>query len=198
MGHYEIDVQKTNVDFIVAPAHKGLYGLQGCAFAVINSTVVLDTLTEGGNGINSLLPEMPDFAPERYEVGTLPLPCIIGLHEGIKFVNSRSINELKSHEDELFCQLRDELLNIGGITVYCPDAPGSTLSFNVDGVSFATVCAAIDEANVCVRGGFHCSALAHRSLGTEKIGTVRVSFGAFNTIRDVEQLIRSINGIAKF
>lgn len=192
-GHLEIDMQKMNIDFLSAPGHKGLYGVQGSAFIAINNQILLDTIIEGGNGINSLEYDVGDSVPERYEVGTLPLPAIVGLHEGIKFINKYTTNAIHYHEKELFCHLRDGLLNINGVNVLATDFAGSTLSFTTSNLSVERVCAFLDEANIFVRGGFHCTALAHRSLKTEKTGTVRVSFGIFNTKNDIDKLLSIID-----
>lgn len=193
IGHYNIDMQKMNINFLSAPAHKGLYGVQGAGFVAINSAEILDTLIEGGNGVDSLLPQMSDLAPERYEVGTLPLPAIVGLYEGAKFVKSIGIDAIRDHERELFRYLRDGLLEIGGSTVHLPKFEGNTLSFNTNNHSAEAVCRALDDANICVRGGFHCTALAHKALKTDNTGTVRVSFGIFNRKSDIDKLLSAIN-----
>ena len=133
IGHYNIDIQKSNISYLSAPGHKGLLGPQGSAFVVFNSTTLLEPLIEGGNGIYSLESKMPDFLPERHEVGTLPLPSIVGLCEGIKSVKSHGIDTIFSHERELFVYLRNNLLNISKVNVYCPDFYGNTLSFDLHG-----------------------------------------------------------------
>lgn len=195
IGHYNIDMQKMNIDFLSAPGHKGLYGVQGSAFMAINSDIILDTLIEGGNGIHSLIPDMPEFTPERYEVGTLSLPAIAGLHEGIKEVQSRGIDAIAEYERSLYCQLRNGLQNIKHITVYMPNCEGNTLLFNINDLAPERVGAYLDEQNIYVRTGFHCSALAHASLGTQDTGAVRVSFGIFNTQNDVDKLLSAIHKI---
>ena len=195
IGHYEIDVQRMNISYLASPGHKGLYGPQGSAFIVFNSQILLEPLIEGGNGIYSLESTMPDFLPERHEVGTLPLPSIVGLSEGIKEINSRKISEIAAHEQELFVHLRNGLLNIDGITVYAPTFEGNTLSFNHQNLSAERICALLDQDNICVRAGFHCSALGHTSLGTRESGTVRVSFGIYNTKKDVDKLLSIISKI---
>lgn len=193
IGHYNIDMQKMNINFLSAPAHKGLYGVQGAGFVAINSAEILDTLIEGGNGVDSLLPQMSDLSPERYEVGTLPLPAIVGLYEGAKFVKSIGVDAIRDHECELFRYLRDGLLEIGGSTVHLPEFEGNTLSFNTNNHSAEAVCRALDDANICVRGGFHCTALAHKALKTDNTGTVRVSFCIFNRKSDIDKLLSAIN-----
>ena len=198
IGHYNIDIQNNNIDFLVAPAHKGLYGIQGAGFVVINSKKELETLIEGGNGINSLETTMPIFLPERHESGTLPLPSIVGLCEGIKEIKKRSIDEIATHERELFRLFRDGLLNISGINVYANDFEGSTLSFNHEKLSAERLSSILDEQNICLRAGFHCSALAHASLQTLETGTVRASFGIFNKKSDIDKLLLAVNNICKF
>lgn len=197
IGHYNIDMQKMNINYLSAPAHKGLYGIQGCGFVAINSSNALKTLIEGGNGIHSLETSMPDFLPERHEVGTLPLPSIVGLFEGIKEVKSRNLEEIGAHERELFRFLRDGLLNINKTNVYAQNFEGSTLSFNVNNLSAERVCSLLDDDNIYLRGGFHCAALAHSSLNTTETGTVRASFGMFNTKNDIDKLLFAINKITK-
>ena len=193
IGHYNIDMQKSNINYISAPGHKGLYGPQGSAFVAINSNHILEPLIEGGNGIYSLDTTMPDFLPERHEVGTLPLPSIVGLCEGIKEVKSRGIDEISAHERELFVYLRERLLNINAVTVYAPEYMGNTLSFNIKHIPPERVCDLLDEGNICVRAGFHCSSLGHTSLGTKDSGTVRASFGIYNTKNDIDRLVSVIN-----
>ena len=184
-----------NINYLSAPGHKGLYGPQGSAFVVINSQNLLEPLIEGGNGIYSLDATMPDFLPERHEVGTLPLPSIVGLCEGVKEIKTRGIENISSHEKELFTHLCDNLLNIKGITVYAPEYKGNTLSFNIENISPERVGALLDEENICIRTGFHCSALGHTSLRTKEMGTVRVSFGIYNTKNDIDKLLSVINKI---
>lgn len=195
IGHSSIDMQKMNVDLLSAPGHKGLYGPQGSAFVAIRGACTLSTLVEGGNGIYSLTPDMPDFAPERYEVGTLPLPSIVGLHEGIKFIANVGIEAIAEREKELFRLLRDGLMNIHGATVYAPQCEGNTLSFNLASTMPERICTLLDAENICVRGGFHCSALGHTSLGTKETGTVRASFGIYNTKNDIDRLLSVVSKI---
>ncbi len=196
IGHAPIDMKKMNIDFLVAPSHKGLYGPQGCGFVVFNSKEILDTLVEGGSGINSLDGEMPMDIPDRFEAGTLPLPAIVGLCEGIREVKSLGIDTISSHERGLFRLLRDGLMTIRGATVHMPEYEGNTLLFNIGDIPCTELGALLDARGICVRSGFHCAALAHRSLGTEKRGAVRASFGIFNSRRDVERLLTACREIS--
>ena len=195
VGHCNIDVQKMNVDMLIAPSHKGLYGIMGGGFVTVSPHLTLETLVEGGNGIRSLESAMPDLAPERYEAGTLPLPAIVGLCEGIKSVRKIGIGAIREHENELFRCLRDGLMNIKGVTVHVPQFEGSTLLFNVENHSCEEICSILDDNGICVRAGFHCAALAHKALNTQRVGGVRASFGIFNTKNDIDKLLTVVNNI---
>ncbi len=193
MGHLPIDMQKMNIDFLASPGHKGLYGLQGSAFVAINSEMPLQTLVEGGNGINSIDALMGDAIPERHEAGTLPLPSIVGLLEGVRFIKAQSVDGILEHERELFRHAREGLLNVSGVKIYAPDFKGSTMLFNVDRLSPQRVSAFLDENGICVRSGLHCAPLAHKALGTLQTGGIRLSFGYFNTKHDIDKLLATLN-----
>ena len=72
---------------------------------------------------------------------------------------------------------------------------GSVLLFNIDGKSADSVGDALNSAGICVRSGYHCAALAHKTLATPPGGAVRVSFGIYNTTSDVDALIDALHTI---
>jgi selenocysteine lyase/cysteine desulfurase len=53
-----------------------------------------------------------------------------------------------------------------------------------------------DRFGLLTRAGLHCAPRAHRTFGTDVLGgTVRVSFGAFNTIDDVDAVCDALGSI---
>ena len=196
-GHMDISVDRSGVSALCLPSHKGLYGPQGCGMVILGKGVRLSTLAEGGNGVDSLDGKMPDFSPERYEAGTLPTPAIAGLCEGIKFVSSVGAEVCAEHDTELFRYTKDKLLNIAGVRIYLPEREGSTLLFNIEGLSSERVSEKLSKEGICVRGGYHCTALGHKTLGTTNGGGVRVSFGLFNDKQDIDRLAEAVERIIK-
>ena len=194
-GHLPIDMEGMCIDALCAPAHKGLYGIQGAGFLALSERVTLDTLVEGGNGLSSLMGEMSDDVPERYEAGTLPTPSIVGLGEGLKVVSRLGLEAIAEHEKSLFRYARDRLSAISDITVHMPQYEGSVLLFSHKNIQSEKLAALLGEAGICVRGGFHCSALGHKTLGTYDSGAVRASFGVFNTSRDIDCLVEALKDI---
>ena len=135
---------------------------------------------------------MPEEAPERYEAGTLPTPAIAGLCEGIRFVRERGVEEIGAHAREMNRYLQERLLEMPKITVYTPHHVGSVLLFNVDGMSSDDVGDALNRRGICVRTGYHCSALGHATLGTKVGGAVRVSTGYATTQKQMDALLRAV------
>ncbi len=193
-GHIRLDMKHANVDILCLPAHKGLFGLQGCGAMILGeSCPPLATLTEGGNGMSSLEDTMPELPPERYEAGTLSTPSIVALSEGIDFLNSLPPKDVNRHEVILFNRLANALTSPRvKAQVYMPDCPGSVLLFNIPNREPDEIGHALSKSGICVRTGFHCSALGHRALGTEATGAVRASFGYFNKPEDVDRLYKTL------
>ncbi len=185
-GHLPIDVSKMGIDLLCVPGHKGLYGPQGCGMIVAGSDrfVAGETLIEGGSGMHSLDAYMPDVLPERYEAGTLPTPCVAGLREGIRFVKQIGTDAVHTAESALWKTAVERLSEMSEVCLY-DGTPGSVLLFNISGMLAVDVGTALDRQGICVRSGYHCAPMAHRTLGTEQQGGVRASFGIFNTEKDV-------------
>jgi len=198
-GAVDIDMTKMNIDFLAAPGHKGLMGPTGTGVLCINSDIYLKTLFEGGTGSESKLIMQPSFLPDRFESGTLNVVGIAGLYKGIEFV-SKNRKEIFEKEHFLSERLAENLSVVKGVELkgYDPKRPRcGVISFTVDGVDTLSVSSMLNmDYKIAVRAGFHCSYTAHCTIGTEKTGTVRASFGPFNTMDDVDKISLAVEEIA--
>ena len=195
-GHTELDMERMNIDILCAPGHKGLMGIQGCGFMALRDNMpLLETVIEGGSGVNSLEPQMPDQNPEHLEAGTLPTPAIAALGEGIKFVRLVGTDEISRRTAHL-CKLAiDALCSLPRVMIYAPKYQESTVLFSVTGESSDKISSLLDGRGICTRSGFHCCPLGHKALGTPQDGAVRISFGYFNEPSDVDRLWRAMKEI---
>jgi cysteine desulfurase/selenocysteine lyase len=199
-GCVPIDVQALGVDLLACPGHKGLYGPQGTGFLYIAPHVNLQPILFGGTGSRSDLEDMPDFAPDRYEPGTLNTPGIAGLGAGVDFLLERGVEQVRAHELALLRQLMDGLATIDGLIIHGPRDPArktGVVLFTLDGVDPAEIGDRLDqEFGIAVRVGLHCAPQAHRTLGTFPIGGVRMSPGYFNTAEEIAQTVEAVSRIA--
>lgn len=196
-GHLPISMETMQIDALCLPGHKGLMGVQGSGCLILGQDIYAETLMEGGSGLNSLDEAMPEESPERYEAGTLPTPAIAGLCEGLKFVREVGTETIFQHETALCEKMRQRLESLGGVTVLAPRSKGGILLFYARGIPSDVLGTELDKRGICVRSGFHCAALAHRSLETPADGAVRISPGYFNRVSDADALWRAMKEILK-
>ena len=187
-GHIKIDFSKLNFDVFCAPGHKGLFGIQGSGFAYFRKPEELETLYEGGSGYDSSNLFMPNELPERLEAGTLSTPAIVGLLAGMDFVRECGLDTLCAHERSLFRAARERLESIPALTLYAQEKEGAVLLFNHAEYTPEEIARRLARENICVRAGYHCAPMAHEALGTLARGAVRLGFGAFNTLSDLDAL----------
>ena len=81
------------------------------------------------------------------------------------------------------------------VKVYAPHREGGVVLFSVAGYASDEVGRILDGEGICVRTGFHCSALGHTTLGTPEDGAVRASLGWGSREKDVEAVLRVVKGL---
>jgi len=197
-GSIDIDMKKNGIDILCAPGHKGLYGPQGTGLLIINTEKLPRPIISGGTGSGSADLAQPDFLPDRLESGTLNVAGIAGLAAGIGFISGFGNGEVMRHELALSYEMKRALSDIAGVRLYdVKTAVTGLFSFNIEGVDCERTAQELNAAGVAVRAGLHCSPLAHRTMGTLKTGTVRVSPGVFNTMQEAERLCTAVKRIAE-
>jgi cysteine desulfurase family protein len=199
-GSIPIDVDAMKIDLLAFPGHKGLLGPQGTGGLFVNEGVDLRPLKEGGTGSDSNSPHQPLYYPDRLESGTLNLPGIAGLNESLRYLLRKGVERIERKEAALTHRLLTGLAAIDGVTVYGPAAEvprAAVVSFNLRGMDSESVAARLEaRADIACRPGWHCAGLAHRTLGTDRIGTVRLSPGPFTSRDEIETALRAIEELA--
>ncbi len=186
-GVYDINVKRDCIDILCLPGHKGLYGPMGCGVMILGEDVTLPPFMYGGSGVDSRSQGMPEFPPERYEAGTLPVPLISGLRRGIDTVRNKTPKCIREHEIRLASLLKEKLSDMGA-HIYAKNHKGTIVLFNMKEIPSEKTAAFLNDHGIYVRAGLHCAPLAHKTLGSD--GAVRVSFGMFNTEKEVREFCR--------
>jgi cysteine desulfurase family protein len=200
-GVVPIDMQSWHCAGIAFTGHKSLLGPTGIGGLVLAEGVEIETTRFGGTGIDSRSLNHTEAFPYRLEAGTLNLLGIIGLSEGLDYLEKFGIESIHRKEMDLLMELCDGLSILDGIELYCvEDLSDHTgiLTANVRGTDPEDVGAILDgDFNIQVRVGLHCAPLVHESLGTTPLGGVRFSLGPFNTRRDIEGTVAAMAEITK-
>ncbi len=186
-GVLDVTLDGLNADMIAMPGHKGLMGPHGTGLLALRQGIDPEPLILGGTGSASESVRQPDLLPDRYESGTLNLPGIAGLHEGIEYIAQRR-EDIHRRETALNERLRHQLAGIRGVTILGAEtAPRVGMTAIVpDGGDSAALADALDATGVAVRGGLHCAPAMHSYLGTLKSGAVRFAPGPYTTEREID------------
>lgn len=191
-GTEPIDMASMGADALAFTGHKGLLGPQGTGGFLITDEFEkeLTPLISGGTGSFSHLETVPGPLPDRFEAGTLNLPGIYGLHAALGFLEETGIGTIRAREQALTARFLAAAAGDDRIRVAGPrTAEGRTAVVSLDfpGRDNAEIAFRLDsEYGVMTRCGLHCAPNAHRTLGTYPQGTVRFSFGYWNTEEEID------------
>lgn len=198
-----LDIDARGIDALAFPGHKGLLGPQGIGGFIVKKEFAgeIAPLITGGTGSLSHELEQPEFLPDKFESGTLNIPGILGLKKAVEYLGATGIAAIYEREMELTGAFLSRLRGIGGVKlVGGEDVAGrvAVVSLDFPGRDSAAIAAALDgDYGVMTRCGLHCAPVAHQTLGTYPHGTLRFSFGHFNTADEVEYIARAIKEILK-
>ncbi len=199
-GLLDIDVEAMGIDLLAFSGHKGLYGPLGTGALYIRPGLDLTPLKVGGTGILSESLAQPEVLPAKYESGTINACGIAGLGEAARLALEAGVKSLREHVTPLVSRLRDGLARIDGVRVVGPSSPEARVgivAFTMESQPPGRVGFLLDELyGIQVRTGLHCAAMIHKFLGTDPAGVVRVSLGKFNTMDEIDALIRAVEEIA--
>ena len=202
-GVIPIDVKACHIDALCFTGHKGLLGPQGIGGIILTKEMAqtLTPLIAGGTGSFSHLETMPTHMPDAFEAGTLNLPGIIGLNEGLDYIESQGMENIHNHELVLTQSFLEGLQSIDGINIVGKQNiqdRTAVVSITIDGMDSANIAYELESTyHIMTRVGLHCAPRAHQTLGTYPEGTVRFSFGYANTHKDVESALSALHRIVK-
>ena len=198
--HMNVDLQDINCDFYVASGHK-MYGPTGIGF-LYGKRALLDAMPPwrgGGEMISSVSFDVPttfNVPPYKFEAGTPHISGAIALGAAIKWMESVGLDNIAAHELALTEYAHDKLLQIEGLRIYgTAEHKAGVVSFLVEGTHPSDLGTLLDQLGVAVRTGHHC---------TEPLmdwydipGTVRASFGAYNTFDEIDALVAALERAIK-
>lgn len=197
--HLKIDVQDLNADFYALSSHK-MYGPTGVG-VLYGKKALLEKLPPyqgGGEMIGHVSWENTTFAelPFKFEAGTPDYVDIAAFGTAIDYVESIGVDLIAAHEHKLLEAATEGLMKIPGMHIFGTAAEKSgVISFLIDGIHHYDMGMLLDKLGIAVRTGHHCAQPLMTTLGIE--GTVRASFGIYNTPAEVEAFIAAVDRVAK-
>ena len=197
-GLVDTNVGLETIDFAVFAGHKTLYGPTGISGFAMKPDFDLDPVLFGGTGFESANQDMPNDIPQRYEMGTLNIAGIAGLHASLGWILDEGIDYLWEHEQLKRKELLKILRSYHFVKIVGDNESNQyvgIVSCVIDGLPSDTAASVFAEKNIAVRSGLQCAPLAHKTLGTFPSGTIRFSCSAFTGDADFVDLKQSLEWI---
>ena len=197
--HMPVDVQALDADFYVFSGHK-VYGPTGVG-VLYGKEDWLDKLPPyqgGGEMIQHVSFEKTTFneLPFKFEAGTPDYIGTTGLAKALDYVSALGMENIAAYEHELTQYALQRLTEIPDMRIF-GQAPerGGVISFLVGNIHHFDMGTLLDRLGIAVRTGHHCAQPLMTRLGIE--GTVRASFGLYNTKEEVDALVAGIDRVRK-
>ena len=197
--HFAVDVQDLDCDFLAFSGHK-VYGPTGVG-VLYGKEEWLDKLPPyqgGGEMIERVSFEKTTFErpPLKFEAGTPDYIATHGLATALEYVSSLGMDNVLAHEQDLTRYALQQLREIEGMHIYghTDDSGDAVICFNVRDIHHMDLGTLLDQLGIAVRTGHHCAQPLMDRLGI--LGTVRASFGLYNTREEVDALVAGIKRVA--
>ncbi len=197
--HMKVDVQDIDADFYVFSGHK-IYGPTGIG-ALYGKEEWLDKLPPyqgGGEMIKNVSFEKTTFneLPFKFEAGTPDYIGSTALAEAIRYVEAIGMDNIARHEQALLKYATEKLGQIENIRfVGEAENKSGLVSFLVGDIHPYDLGAILDKLGIAVRTGHHCAEPVMKAFGIE--GTVRASFGIYNTLEEIDILAAGVERAAR-
>ena len=197
--HFAVDMQELDCDFFAFSGHK-IYGPTGIG-VLYGKEEWLDRLPPyqgGGEMIKNVSFEKTTFneLPYKFEAGTPDYVATHALAKALDYVSEIGMDNIQRHEQELTHYAMERMAEIPGMR-FIGTAPekDAVISFLVGDIHHLDMGTLLDRLGIAVRTGHHCAEPLMRRMGIE--GTVRASFGLYNTKEEVDILVAGIDRVRK-
>lgn len=191
--HEPVNVTELNADFYVFSGHK-LYAPAGIG-VLYGKLELLESMPPwhgGGKMVERVSFEGTTYSalPGKFEAGTPNVAGAIALDSAIQWLSQFEQQQVEKHIHQLVDMTYQALSQLDDIKVIGYQPNSSVITFIMDGVHHQDIATLLDQQGIAVRAGHHCAHPLMDALGIK--GTVRISFGIYNDIADVERLIAAI------
>ena len=196
--HFQVDVQELDCDFFTFSGHK-TYGPTGVG-VVYGKEEWLEQLPPyqgGGEMIETVSFEKTTFAdlPFKFEAGTPDYIATHGLAKALDYLTDLGLDNIQKHEEELTRYCTQQLKSIDRMRIIGEsDHKDAVISFLVGDIHPLDMGTLLDRLGIAVRTGHHCAQPLITRLGIS--GTVRASFGLYNTKEEVDALVDGIRRVS--
>lgn len=187
------------INVLCTAGHKALYGPTGTGLLITDGKYPISPIIQGGTGSTSVELEQPSFLPDALESGTVNTAGIIALNAGISYVKRLTVERIYNYETALCRRFISGIAPLTNVVIYRENGAKylPIVLFNIKGIPSNETASRLSDMGFALRGGLHCSGLAHKSIGTLPDGGVRFAPSTLNKPEEVDSLINAVRKLAK-
>ena len=193
VAHHEVNVKKLGCDFLVFSGHKA-YGPTGIGvlYGRMSALQRLEPAYFGGGMISHVGYDHATWGsiPFRFEAGTPNIAGALGFAAGIKFLQDLDMHSVGMHVDMLTKYAIAKLKALPQVHIMGPGDTTGIVSFVVEGVHAYDIGTLLDQENIAVRTGHHCTQPLLALLNVPS--TIRISCGVTTTEDDIDKFIKAL------
>jgi cysteine desulfurase/selenocysteine lyase len=198
IAHMKVDVRDLDADFYVFSSHK-MYGPTGVGILYAKEYLLekMPPIFGGGDMIETVSFSSETTyqkAPIKFEAGTPNIADIIAFKDAIEYLESIGMDNILKRENYLLEYATNKLKKIKGIKIIADiKNKGSVISFIVENIHALDIATFLDLKKIAIRSGNHCAIPTMKRFNIES--TLRVSFGVYTTIEDIDYFVKSLQEI---
>ena len=133
--------------------------------------------------------------PFKFEAGTPDYVATHGLATALDYLSTLGMDNIQQHEQDLTRYATQQLETIDGMRIFGHSTDkDAVISFLVGDIHHLDLGTLLDRLGIAVRTGHHCAQPLMARLGIS--GTVRASFGLYNTREEVDALVAGVRRVA--
>lgn len=190
--HIPLNLDALGADFYTCSGHK-MCGPMGSGVLHGKRSILeaMPPFLGGGDMIRTVELRHSTWAdlPSKFEAGTPSVADAVGLGAACDFLSELGMQAVLEHERELTRYAYQQLIELPELEIYGPPVAdrAGVIAFNFGDVHPHDVASLLDEHQIAVRAGHHCTQPLHKKLNLT--ASVRASFYVYNTEEDVDRLI---------
>jgi cysteine desulfurase/selenocysteine lyase len=198
-SHIHLDVQDLDCDFYSLSLHK-IYGPTGMGILYGKKDLLnaMPPYRGGGEMIKEVTFAKTTYneLPYKFEAGTPNIADVVAAKYALDYVDTLGKSNIAAYEHELLAYATEAVSEIEGLRIIGKAKDKvSVLSFVIDGIHHQDIGVLLDQQGIAVRTGHHCTQPLMNRFNIS--GTSRASFAVYNTIEEIDLLVKGLHKVKK-
>jgi selenocysteine lyase/cysteine desulfurase len=199
-GWWDLDLVDLNVDLFAFAGHKAPHAPLGIGGLFVSPQVSMSCPHAACERADSRSSMQRSPMPGYCDAGSVNLSALAGMAAAVNWLKESEQIDRLQRARQLAREFAESIREWPGLSLH-GDVPFEkklpTVAVSIEDKSSADIAEKLRHKGLITSGGFQCAPQAHYSLGTDRSGVVRFSFGPKNQATDVARAVRLLNTVMR-